>query len=130
MSTVEIRAGSQICKGQPRGSARHLRINVFSCSRATSLLFSGSLNLARLGVAWAWGGKGRVMLSWKKSRKQWLTWFPVLVLFGILAGTLGGVGSWGDNFSYPLFEHKHQHDTIVADHGRTTHVLAPGRSPP
>jgi hypothetical protein len=27
----------------------------------------------------------------KKSRKYWLEWFPVLVIFGVLAGALGGL---------------------------------------
>ena len=92
MSTVEIRAGSQICKGEQRQVAgRHLNNQHFVISRNFGFTF-GLHFAARLGRGLGMGRKGRNMLSAKKkSRKHWMEWFPMLVLWGILAGAAGGL---------------------------------------
>ena len=90
MSTVEIRAGSQICKGQPQVAARHLKTNV--PYPRNFALHSGLTNTVKARHGLAVGRKGKSMFSsGKKSHKHWVEWFPMLVLFSILAGAAGGL---------------------------------------
>jgi hypothetical protein len=91
MSTVEIRAGSQICKGQPRMSGRHLRMNVFLWFRRNFASIHGFVKFGQAGRGLGVGRKGGFVFAAKKSRKHWVEWFPMLVLWGILAGLAGGL---------------------------------------
>ena len=87
---MEIRTGSQICKGQPRIPALESYPQpLYRTLRCSSRVKNQRPSLRALAM----GQKGRGMLSLNKTHKHWIELLPVLILFGALAGVAGGLAA-------------------------------------